>query len=29
MSKTVDLYANDNRISGFGFNLIVNKKKIF
>lgn len=29
MSKTVDLYANDNRISGFGFNLIVNKKKNF
>ena len=29
MSKTVDLYANDNRISGFGFNLIVNKKNFF
>ena len=29
MNKAVNLYKKDNSISGFGFNLIVNKKKTF
>ena len=29
MNKTINLYAKDNSISGFGFNLITNKKKTF
>jgi hypothetical protein len=29
MNKTINLYKNDNKISGFGFNLITNKKKSF
>ena len=29
MNKTLNLYAKDNSISGFGFNLITNKKKTF
>jgi glycosyltransferase involved in cell wall biosynthesis len=29
MNKSVNLYKSDNNISGFGFNLITNKKKSF
>jgi glycosyltransferase involved in cell wall biosynthesis len=29
MNKTINLYKNDNNISGFGFNLITNRKKTF